>query len=351
MVFPEVQSPSIMKKYGLLFAICTPLGILFLFYLHFSNTGRLPSIVEKSEHYLFSIITVNLSGLIAYQADRFLDKHISWRESFLSRFLTGLFLNLILVLGFCIAAAKGMDITTADLIKLCILLALSLFVYEIFYGWFYSYRHYAHTQVEWLRSERWQLELQFESLKSQISPHFLFNCLNTISSLLYKDTRLAEEFIRRMTETFQYVLQNQKRTFVSLREELEFVKSYYYLLQVRFENSLKLEINLPKNLLDTYIPPLTLQILVENAVKHNQVSSASPLLVYLSAKDNTHLLISNTKTLPSGPVTSTGVGLENIHKRYSFFTKELIQIRNEDKFVVQLPVLRQPLQSKKELVS
>ena len=138
-----------------------------------------------------------------------------------------------------------LEATTAEVWKIGILITIVLFLYEIFYGWFYSYRHYAHTQVEWLRSERWQLELQFESLKSQISPHFLFNCLNTISSLLYKDSKLAEEFIRRMAETFQYVLNNQKRTFVSLREELEFVKSYYYLLQVRFENNLKLEVNIP----------------------------------------------------------------------------------------------------------
>lgn len=348
MVSPEAQSSSLMRKYGLLFAICTPLGIFFLFYLHFSNTGRLPSLVEKSEHYLFSIVLTNLNGLIAYQIDRFLDKHISWRESFLSRFLTGLFLNVILVVSFSVAAARGLEITTADAIKLSILLTVSLFVYEIFYGWFYSYRHYAHTQVEWLRSERWQLELQFESLKSQISPHFLFNCLNTISSLLYKDTKLAEEFIRRMAETFQYVLQNQKRTFVSLREELEFVKSYYYLLQVRFENNLKLEINIPNNLMDSPVPPLTLQILVENAVKHNQVNKENPLLVYLSAKDNTHLLVTNTRTSPSGNMDGTRVGLENIRKRYSFFTKEKILIRNEEKFVVQLPVLKQPSPVKKE---
>lgn len=331
-----------MRRYWLLFAICTPVGILFLLYLHFSSTGKLPSPIEKFEHYLVSILLANAAGILAYQIDNALDKKISWKESFLTRFITGLLANMVFGLSLTISTMiYGLKATTAEAWKIGILTTIVLFLYEIFYGWFYSYRHYAHTQVEWLRSERWQLELQFESLKSQISPHFLFNCLNTISSLLYKDSKLAEEFIRRMAETFQYVLNNQKRTFVSLREELEFVKSYYYLLQVRFENNLKLEINIPKNLLDSPIPPLTLQMLIENAVKHNQINRENPLLVYLSAKDNTHLLITNTKTSASANPISTKVGLENIRKRYSFFTKQVIEIRNDAKYTVQLPVLKE----------
>ena len=195
------------------------------------------------------------------------------------------------------------------------------------------------TQAEQLRSDRWQLELQFESLKSQISPHYLFNCLNTVSSLLYKDTRVAEEFIRRMADTFRYVITHQKHRLVTLREELEFVKAYYFLLQVRYEYHLQLEINVPSSILESMIPPMTLQLLVENAVKHNAISKALPLLVYIGARDNTNLLIYNTKTQPLKPVTSFRVGLENIHKRYSFFTKEKLIVRDEAKFSVQLPVL------------
>jgi sensor histidine kinase YesM len=330
-----------MRKYWLLVAICTPIGVLFLLYLHFSSTGSLPSPLEKFEHYVISIALANAMGWLALQVDNRLDKKISWKESFLTRFITGLVANLVIVNLVTISVMTfSLEATASEAWKIGILTVIAIFVYEIFYGWFYSYRHYAHTQVEWLRSERWQLELQFESLKSQISPHFLFNCLNTISSLLYKDSRLAEEFIRRMAETFQYVIANQKRTFVSLREELEFVKSYYYLLQVRFENNLKLEINIPKNLLESSVPPLALQMLIENAVKHNQINRDNPLLVYLSAKDNKHLLITNTKTLAHRSHSSTHVGLENIRKRYAFFTKQAIVIKDDSKFVVELPILK-----------
>ena len=336
----ERSRKKIVRKLILLAAVCTPLGVLFLMYLHFSASGKLPSIIEKSEHYALSILIINLCGVASFLIDRWLDNKISWRESFLSRFLIGFVANMVVVLSLALLLTFNlMSVYKADSVKIVILLTISLFIYEIIYGWFYSYRYYAHAQVERLRLERWQLELQFESLKSQISPHFLFNCLNTISSLLYKDVSLAEEFIRRMADTFQYVLANHKRKFVSLKEEIEFVKSYYYLLRVRFENNLNLEINVPKNLMDTPMPPLTLQLLVENAVKHNHVSKESPLMVYITAQDNTHLIVTNSKTTKA---LNPGfqIGLDNIRQRYLFFTQVPVTIKNEDQFSVQLPILK-----------
>jgi LytS/YehU family sensor histidine kinase len=157
---------------------------------------------------------------------------------------------------------------------------------------------------------------------------------------------MAEEFIRRMSDTFKYVLSNQKRQLVPVRQEVEFVKAYYYLLQVRYEHHLKLEINLPKSVLDTQIPPLTLQILVENAVKHNQISKEQPLLVYISAQDNTFITVTSTKTTQIKPSHSFKIGLENIRNRYEFFSTEKIVIKDEDRFIVQVPVLK-PQKEKK----
>jgi two-component system LytT family sensor kinase len=332
---------TFMRKLFLIAVICTPLGVLFLMYLHFSATGKLPSIIEKSEHYALSILIINICGVITFGIDWLLDKKISWRETFLSRFLSGLIINLIVVVPLALFLTINlMGAFKTDGSKIAILVIVSLFIYEILYGWFYSYRYYAHTQVERLRLERWQLELQFESLKSQISPHFLFNCLNTISSLLFKDPSLAEEFIRRMTDTFQYVMSNHKQKFVSLREEIEFVKAYYYLLRVRFENNLKLEINIPESLMNSPLPPLTLQLLVENAIKHNHITQDQPLHVYLTTLDNTHLIVTNTKTAEVVNKSGFQVGLENIRKRYAFFTPEPVIVKNEDQFSVHLPILK-----------
>jgi hypothetical protein len=332
---------TLLKRFWLLPAICTPLGVLFMVYFQLTNPEAFDTLLEKTQGYLTAIITSNIIGLIVYGIDHWLDKKISWKDSFLTRYTTGFLLNFLIALPLAeTEAIYAHEAQQTDLIKLGILLLIMLLIYEIFYGWFYSYRHYVQKQIESLKLDRLQLELQFESLKNQISPHFLFNCLNTISSLIYKDTRLAEEFIRRMADTFQYVLKNQKKKTVLLHEELDFVKSYYYLLQVRFENNLRLEINLPKNILDSPIPPLTLQMLMENSVKHNVISREQPLLVYLSARDNTHILVTNSKTKSSNKPASFQVGLEAIHKRYAFISPEKILITDTDKFTVQLPVIK-----------
>lgn len=329
-----------MKKYGLLLLICTALGILFFVYIFYSNHGRFPSLRLEAYEYFICILITNLAGIVAYQADRLFDRWIHWRSHFLARFISGFVFNAVVVLALSIALQMFLLKTrTSDMMKLGILMIITLFIYEIFYGLFYSYHFYAKAQVDRMRLDRFQLELQFESLKTQISPHYLFNCLNTVSSLLFKDTFMAEQFIRRMADTFRYVIDNQKQKLVTVREEVEFLKAYYYLLQVRYEQHLSLEINLPKNVYDTLIPPMTLQLLVENAVKHNKISKEHPLLIYLSAQDNTHLVVSNSKTV-SEVRESFQVGLANITNRYRFFSPEKIVIRNDARFTVILPVIK-----------
>ncbi len=332
--------PSALRKYALLVVSCTSIGILMLLFMHYGNTGQLPTLQEQGKQLMLAAISTSLFGALVLQIDSMLDKAIAWKSNFLLRFISGLFINIILVVFFFTLTGKyWFSAGAEELIKLNILFIIAVFIYEIFYGLFYSYRHYAVTQAEVLQSERWQLELQFESLKNQISPHYLFNCLNTVSSLLFKDPRIAEEFVRRMADTFRYVLGNQKHKLVTLREELQFVKAYYFLLQVRYEYHLQLEINVPQNIMDTSIPPMTLQLLVENAVKHNAISKDQPLLVYIGAKDNTHVIVYNTKTQTLRPTSSFRVGLENIHKRYRFFSTEPVLVQDAEKFQVQLPVL------------
>jgi len=329
-----------MKKYSLLVLICSGLGLLFFIYIFYGNHGRFPSVKLEAYEYLICIVITNLAGLLAWQIDKLLDRWIHWRSHFLPRFISGYIINGIVVLAFAITANRLLlETRSEDMIKLGILLGIALFIYEIFYGLFFSFQYYAKTQVEQMRLDRLQLELQFESLKTQISPHYLFNCLNTVSSLLFKDTFMAEQFIRRMADTFRYVIDNQKQKLVTVLEEIEFVKAYYYLLQVRYEQHLTVEINLPKNLYNTFIPPMTLQLLVENAVKHNKISKEHPLLIYISAQDNTRLIVSNSKTLIEKG-ESFQIGLNTITSRYQFFSSEKVIIKNESRFTVSLPVIK-----------
>jgi two-component system, LytTR family, sensor kinase len=331
------------KKAGLLCLCAGALGIVFYLYLHYSTVGSFPLLLTNFKRYLLAVGSTITLGFMVIFMDSLLNKLVEWRKFFLLRFLIGFVANIsVAVLLMFLMGRYVLNANQEELLKLCILYAITVFIYEIFYGWFYSYRYYSVTQVEELRAERHQLELQFESLKSQISPHYLFNCLNTISSLLYKDSRLAEEFIRRMADTFLYVVSNQKQKLVSLSEEVDFVKAYCFLLQVRFEQNLKLEINLPANVMSSKIPPLALQMLVENAIKHNRISKDSTLMIYIAAPDNTHITVTNNKTKPLQSVVSFKVGLTNIKERYKFFTDKELIVQDNEKFSVQLPVLKAP---------
>lgn len=348
---PIFQPSVFMKRYLLLFVIVSVLGVSIFAYLFYSETGTLPSLSKELHFFVISVVMANLSALIVSAIDKILDRVISWKKMFFTRFAAGFLFNVIIVslllvvLGYSIVLYLQQKVEPfylqwhEEIWKLGILNLIILFIYEVFYGWFYSYRYFASTQVDQLRSERQQMELQFESLKSQISPHYLFNCLNTISSLLYKDNKIAEEFIRRMADTFRYVIDNQKRKLVTLAEELEFVKSYYYLMQVRYQDHLKLDINIPSRLLDSGVPPLAIQMLIENAVKHNEISKSHPLFIYIAAQDNTLINVSSTKTVASN-AQSLNIGLNNIRNRYKFFTNEKIIVKDMDKYVVQLPVIK-----------
>lgn len=342
-----------MKRYGVIFIILSLLGVSIYSYLYYSETGYPPSIDRQLVFLVLSIISTNIAGFIVSFLDRQMDRLINWRQLFFTRFFVGFIVTSIgvalfaLAIGYVLVAfiyqLKIVPFYTQwheEIWKLGILIVIILFIYEVFYGWFYSYRYFAITQVDQLRSERWQMELQFESLKSQISPHYLFNCLNTISSLLYKDSQIAEEFIRRMADTFRYVLDNHQQKLVTLKEELAFVKSYYYLMQVRYQEHLKIDINIPSRLMETFVPPLSIQMLLENAVKHNEISKAHPLFIYISAQDNTLINVSSTKSKLSTNAQSLQVGLSNIKNRYKFFSQEPIVVKDIDKFIVQLPVIK-----------
>ncbi|MEQ9592844.1 MAG: histidine kinase [Cyclobacteriaceae bacterium] len=344
-----------MKKLSLLALTYSGVGVCFFIYLYYSEFGAFPLSIVQLPNLLISVVLANLVGSLTFVIDSQLNKIIDWKRSFFSRFSIGFVVNclaaslLLIAIGF-LAAKTFIGGTTLSVYqqyheevwKLGILAVITLFIYEVFYGWFYSYRYFATAQIESLRQDRLQMELQFDSLKSQISPHYLFNCLNTISSLMYKDKDMAEEFIRRMADTFRYVIDNQKKKLVSVAEEIQFVKAYYYLLQVRYQQDLKIEINLPNSLLTTSVPPLAIQMLIENAIKHNEISKKQPLFIYISALDNTYINVSSTKTLSKQSVESFHVGLQNIKSRYRFFVAKEIKIKDNEKYVVQLPVISHP---------
>lgn len=194
------------------------------------------------------------------------------------------------------------------------------------------------SAVDAERLQRESVEAQYNSLRSQVNPHFLFNSLNALTSLVYQDQDKAVKFIKQLSTVYRYVLDTRDKELVSLNEELDFLHSYLFLQQIRFGEKLKLNINVSG---DGLVAPLVLQMLVENAIKHNIISEDQPLAIRVY-RENGMLIVENNlqkKSIPSDE--STGAGLENIKRRYSFLTAIPVKVEdNSQAFKVSVPILQ-----------
>lgn len=189
--------------------------------------------------------------------------------------------------------------------------------------------------------ERQNIESQLEGLRNQVNPHFLFNSLSILSSLVHVNADLSEQFIEQLARSYRYILEQKDQTLVTLRTELEFIRSYAFLLKIRFDNKFDLQINIADAALDHYrIAPLTLQLLVENAVKHNRMSAKEPLIVSIELEDD-FLTVRNPFRPRGGvEVASTGVGLQNITNRYALLSDRSVWAGERgDRFEVRVPLI------------
>ena len=180
---------------------------------------------------------------------------------------------------------------------------------------------------------------KFETLKSQIDPHFLFNSLNVLTSLISENPKQAEKFTTKLSKVYRYVLEQRNKELVPIQEELQFAKTYMELLQMRFEEAVKFTIPEEVSNSELKIVPLSLQLLLENAVKHNVVSALKPLEISIFEEDG-FLKIQNNINPKEAIGKSTKVGLRNIADRYGLITDKNVQIINNNKtFTVCLPLL------------
>lgn len=196
--------------------------------------------------------------------------------------------------------------------------------------------------VSQLQNERLQKEsilAQFETLKSQINPHFLFNCLNTLNSLLYVSVEKSAEFIDHFSKIYRYVLDVKEQFVVTVEKELEFARSYFYLHKIQFEEKIKLDIEIDPVILNCFIPPLSLQILLENAIKHNVVSGNNPLIIVLKNTEGS-LIVTNTYKPKHNNEKSSGIGLQHLKQRYELISDKTPKFCiKEDKYIATLPII------------
>jgi len=196
------------------------------------------------------------------------------------------------------------------------------------------------TEKERKQLEQERTEAELKNLKNQLNPHFLFNSLNTLIAEIEYDPATAVKFTQHLSEVYRYVLRQQQCQIVSLKEELDFLDSYIFLHQVRLGDCLSLERDLPDNVIDHQLPPLTLQLLAENVVKHNYIDDFNPMTIRVYTERNSRYLCVSNTLRPKKVSNASGKGLKNLSERYQLLCKQDIQIRkNDHQFTVSIPLI------------
>jgi len=186
-----------------------------------------------------------------------------------------------------------------------------------------------------------QMRTQFEVLQNQMSPHFLFNSLNALTTLIAESQDSAIEFTQKLSEVYRYILQTKDRELVRLSEEIEFARAYLFLLQMRYPENLQFEFQIDNSYMNEYVAPLTIQMLVENAVKHNIISKSNPLKIDIYVENGLSVVVKNNLQRKKTIEKSTKTGLANIKKRYQLLgNREVDIITTAKNYMVAVPLIK-----------
>ncbi len=307
----DIQPLGILKIVSYTFTVS-----LFSYILHLYFFNRKTSFVSRKNNYIYSILYILLIAVAILPLDALFDY----------------------VFGALMHKESWFDSKESDwvLLGLRSLLISSIYFFVIFYLKLLEERQQRNLEIEHLKQA--QLEANLSNLKEQMSPHFLFNTLNTLNSITSE--KKTKDFISELANVYRYMLVHNKMNVVTLREELEFIKSYLYIIKTRMVSAITIEIAVNDLLLVTQMPPLTLQLLVENAIKHNVTSTSHPLKIEIFS-DNSYIVVRNSLRPKNSIQHSTGVGLSNLMNRYSLLFSQTILIETRDmQFAVKLPIIR-----------
>lgn len=289
------------------------------------------------------ITTVTIScGVVSVLI--WLQKNYPWRQGIVKRLLLEILLTfitsctLIIALSFLSHLIFPKEDLQSSIFNSFIVAIIMNFVLVAITEGIFFFRQWKHSAVEAESLKKETVRAQFESLKNQVNPHFLFNSLNTLSSLIDQDKELSKEFLDNLSSVYRYVLQHKDEEIVSLKTELDFIKSFTQLLKKRHGDRVQFHFNIDECEIEKGIPPMALQLLIENAVKHNIASRKKPLIVEIFSQDN--MLIVRNNLQKKKEVYSTGIGLKNIRNRYEYLIEKDIEItENESYFEVKIPMI------------
>lgn len=295
---------------------------------------------------LISYVMVTSISWVVLLSIEFVDKLFPWQKNIWGRFAADILITPTIAVIAVIPQAsltyfiyEQYDTFQVHMIKnVVITIVMDLILVAVYEG-VYFFKQWKRSLLKTEKLEKEFLSSKFEALKNQINPHFLFNSLNTLSALIHEDVDKSEKFIDEFARIYRYVLENQENIAVSLNSELAFVKSYLYLQQIRFGQSLDSEIKIDTSKLDHMIPTLSLQLLIENAIKHNIVTKSDPLKIKIY-NEGEYLVVENNLQLRDQEENSTGIGLNNLKERYKLMTDHKPEfIVTEKLYVAKIPLI------------
>jgi len=264
-------------------------------------------------------------------------KHIVWEIVFIALY-NFLVVSFVFMIGaLVLTEASSQEYKFIDIYTSCVIIS---FVISFIHEGVYLYIMWMKSDKRSQQLEKESLLFQFETLRNQVNPHFLFNSFNTLISLIEEDKDAAVEYVQRLSDFFRTILHLRDKSMISIQEELELIKNYAYLQMKRYGQNLVLKNSIPSSVLLKGIAPLTLQMLVENAIKHNVIASGRPLNIEISLTSNDYIMVKNNIQKRMVEENSSGLGLQNIRNRYKFLSdKEVEIIVSSSYFSVAIPLL------------
>ena len=326
-------------------SICISVFIQFIYYI---GTGRPSSYVFQLTPLLINFAYAFIIGIFNISFITLIQRKFSWRKEPRTLIVLGIIGTVVVsVLGFFIARvfhnvwiygysfSSFMDSENAFTYIMAVLIAI---IVSLAFHAYYFYKFGTESELRVQKEIIEHTKAKHKALQDQLDPHFLFNSLSVLAALIEENPKRAIEYTTDLSKVYRYVLDQRQEDLVSISSEIAFAKVYLNLLCTRFEDSLEYCIDVS----DTthYTVPLSLQLLIENTVKHNKVSENKPLQIKIY-NTKQHLVIQNTLNLKTMDSHRKGIGLANIKKRFELYTKNPIEIdNNSDTFTVKLPLIK-----------
>ena len=294
---------------------------------------------------VFGLVAILFFGITVKVIDDFLDRRYPFERNIFLRITLQFIITFVVLITFRLAnyhwLMRMMPFKMSKelwyssfAVNLFMVLSVILFIFG-----FHFFRQWKEQKLIAAELEKDKALVQYDNLKNQLNPHFLFNTLSSLNSLIFENPQLASEFLQQLSKVYRYVLENKEKNLVTLGTEIKFVKHYVQLLKARFEEGIDVRFEVAEPDLSKGVAPVTLQLLIENAIKHNTTQKSAPLDIHIFCEDN-FLVVKNPVQKKQAIETSNGQGLENLKNLYHYLSERAVIVEESaDCFTVKIPML------------